>query len=353
MISNIKTTLDNTVAIVERESIFSKESVLEWVLGELWPLVCPSVTLLESLGYGAAVLIPTGSLSNLPLHVARPRNGDDGRCANERVALSFAPSARLLARARNTAIKFKTAQPDMLAIVDPSPTSAPPLPLAAAEVAIVSSRFVRPWGDFFIKPRVLSGRSAARESVFAMGEYQAIRHFACHARYDLEEPLRSGILLANDELCSAADFMRKNQKFRFTVLSCCESAKSGTDAASDSVGLPGLIMASGSSGVIGTLWPVYDLRATLLMLRFYDFFIDDKNGPIQALSRAQAWLVRSTWQEKAVYLEEGETRMKERDLLGTTGKRFEEIIKKFRQSKSRDDYRLNLSTRAAYVFVGV
>jgi CHAT domain-containing protein len=328
------------------------ETALQWALTELWPILSPPVTLLESLGYGAAVVFATAALANLPLHMARPAKGGDLRCASERVALSFAPSARLMARARNTAANFKTQAGGFLAVVDPSPTSGSPLPFAAAEVEIISSRFFIPWGAAVIGPTVLSGKYANREVISSMGQYFAIRHFACHATYNSSEPLLSGMAVANDQLLSAADFMRKNKEFRLTVLSCCESAKSG-EVMDDSIGLLGLIMACGSSGVIGTLWPVYDFQATLLMLRFYDFWIDEKIGPIRSLAWAQSWLTSSSRQQKVAYLEEGELRMKERGYLNVPGKRFAELIDALLQTDEKLDYFLNLQTSAAYVFAGL
>lgn len=61
-------------------------------------------------------------------------------------------------------------------------------------------------------------------------------------------------------------------------------------------------MASGNAGVIGTLWPVRDLAASVLMIRFYGYWLDERNTPAHALAKAQVWLARSRNEEMAAYV---------------------------------------------------
>jgi CHAT domain-containing protein len=55
------------------------------------------------------------------------------------------------------------------------------------------------------------------------------------------------------------------------------------------IGLPAGFLSAGAAGVVGTLWPVNDISAALLMGKFYEFLFAGDLPP-RALRRAQIWL---------------------------------------------------------------
>jgi CHAT domain-containing protein len=118
-----------------------------------------------------------------------------------------------------------------------------------------------------------------------------------------------------------------------------------------------LILAGGSAGVVGTLWPVYDMRAALLMLRFYSYLFDEGRGPIQSLSLAQSWLVRSTRLEKLKFLIESENTLKRDDIPADISelvhRRIAEMKSELKKGRERNDYAFDPSTSAAFTITGL
>ncbi len=62
-----------------------------------------------------------------------------------------------------------------------------------------------------------------------------------------------------------------------------------------------MLLAAGSAGVIGALWPVHDLQASMIIVKFYDCWLDALQSPSHALASAQSWLIESSAAEKATY----------------------------------------------------
>ena len=109
--------------------------------------------LLEHLGNDdSAVLIPVGSLALLPLHAARPIDGDS---VLEHLTLSYAPSAAVYARALAQSSARRESR--ALIVSEPKVESQIPLPAAAAETAAVKAAFE--------DPLILPGRAATLDRV--------------------------------------------------------------------------------------------------------------------------------------------------------------------------------------------
>jgi CHAT domain-containing protein len=130
--------------------------------------------------------------------------------------------------------------------------------------------------------------------------HYGIVHFACHAHADLDQPLRSGLMMAGEEEISLSDFMAQRlADTRLVVLSACETGVPGTTLPDEAIGLPAGLLQAGVASVIASLWAVSDDSTMLLMVRFYDLWRNHGLKPVEALSRAQQWLRDSTNEEKA------------------------------------------------------
>ena len=89
-------------------------------------------------------------------------------------------------------IAAQTQPISLLAVNQPQPIKAPALPSADAEVQTAMAAFER-FKEFKHEQATLSKISEALTA-----EYSVL-HFACHGKVNLDEPLESGLLLANDE----------------------------------------------------------------------------------------------------------------------------------------------------------
>ncbi len=267
----------------------------------LWDMaIGPVLTLLRERSPGSerAVLIPDGFLALLPLHAAWT-DGDGGRrrFALDEVAFGYAPSMRAMAHAR--AIAGGCGQTKLLVFDEPRPTSASPLPNSRHEVDAAAAQFAR---DDVTR---LSGEQCRRDDVLAAIAAAHICHFSCHGMNDWHEPLRSGLLMANDEVLTVEDlFALRGREARLAVLSACETGIVGTDAPNEVVALPAAFLQAGFAGVVASLWSVYDMSASLLMGRFYELWQKERLAPAVALQRAQIWLRELTNRDLVAHMEQ-------------------------------------------------
>jgi len=207
-------------------------------------------------------------------------------------------------------------------------------------------------------PSTKFGASASRSMIgIEHGQYHPIRHLACHAKFNRQNPLLSGIYLADDELFSVADCLRRAEAYRMTVLSCCDSGRIGASQIGSSTGLPTLLVAAGNAGVLATLWPIYDLTATLLTIRFYDCWLDDKLAPVLALARAQEWLVDSGKLGNLDYLNEIRARVEKcsvPELFRSEVLRdVDQLILKLQDTSASDLRCMAICTATAFFLTGI
>jgi hypothetical protein len=167
----------------------------------LWRTVMEPVTTALQ-GQPRAVFVPCGPLAYLPLHAAwteDPATPSGRRYALDQVLITYAPGARALLAAGRRAEAVDDL--DMLAVSDPQPVSAVPLPAACHEGRAAAAGRTR--------ALLLEGTAATRDAVLtAMGDYSLI-HFACHGMTDPFEPMDSALLLSGDELLTVRDLWRQ------------------------------------------------------------------------------------------------------------------------------------------------
>lgn len=250
-------------------------------LREIWDLLMgPIVDRLEARGVTEAVLIPGQFLALLPLHAACTDH-PARRAALDRIAFRYAPSLRALAHARRVAAA--STGEHLLALRDPWPIAAEALPHADIELRAVISHFAQ--------HRELVDTRASRDLTLAALPEASVAHFACHGRTDWREPLRSGLLLAHDELLTVQDLLDlRLPGARLAVLSACETGIPGTELLDEVVALPSAFLQAGYAGVVASLWSVYDRSTSLLMSRFYALWRQECLRPAVALRRAQLWM---------------------------------------------------------------
>jgi CHAT domain-containing protein len=282
-----KALAERTVAYLEAGQVRDREpqawlAELDAVTRWLWDAAMGSV--LEAVTTAPqATLVPVGLLGLLPLHAAwteDPTTPTGRRYALDALLLGYAPNARALRTARELA--GRTQAETALAVFDPDPVDAVPLPHAAREVDGVAAAI----GNV----RRLHGGDATRDAVRAHLQDHQVLHFACHGWADRDDPLDSGLLLAGDEALTVRELMElRPSAARLAVLSACESAVAGTDLPDEVIGLPTGMLQAGVAGVVGSLWSVADASTMVLVTRFYELW---RGGltPAEALRRAQQWV---------------------------------------------------------------
>ena len=255
-----------------------------------------------------AVLVSGGLLGLLPIHAAwtaDPAAPTGRRYALDVASLRFTPCASaLMAAAR---IAERTTADDVLAVAEPRPVHAGPLPSSEHEVETVISCFA--------SHTVLRHEQATKAAVSAEFTRHPVLHFCCHGAADFVEPLDSGLLMANDVFLSLRDLLSlRSPGIRLAVLSACETGIPGLELPDEAIGLPAGLLQAGAAGVVASLWSVADDSTMILMAHFYRLWKAEtmdvaqpfrgktKNRDIaEAFREAQQWVRDSTNSEKAEF----------------------------------------------------
>ena len=241
-----------------------------------------------------AALIPTGLLALLPLHAAWTEDAarpTGRRYALDEVAFRYAASAVALIQALENAARGATASCSRwtsrgpsaaTSFLTPRPRSRPSHRCSRRRRSCDTSR--RPGPPFWTRCRA------------------QIVHLSCHGATNWAEPLRSGVVMARDEMLTVGDLLdRRLPTARLTTLSACETGIVGTELLDEVVALPTALAQAGFAGVAASLWSVEDVSTAMLMERFYRLWREDGLAPVLALREAQRWLRDTTNREKADY----------------------------------------------------
>jgi tetratricopeptide (TPR) repeat protein len=228
------------------------------------------------------------------------------RCLLDDFAVSYAPSARVLAAAGSAPSAQPGLVPVLAGIGDPAGAE-PSLPFARAEMKEISA--------YFAKPRAFYGSQATKAALLEAARGATYVHFASHGLFDPISPRDSALILAGDGEPDPLTLREVVADRPFSdaclvVASACETALTDfTHLPDETIGLPAGFLQAGTPAVVGTLWKVRDVSTALLMIRFYayhlgpDGYPDEKPMPLdQALRQAQLWLARITAAELKEYI---------------------------------------------------
>jgi CHAT domain-containing protein len=245
-------------------------------------LMDPLAESLRALGFEQAVLCPAGHLGLLPLSVVA-----------DRALFTATPSARLLQSSITRSGERRDLLPSFLGVGTGAPGQ--PLPFAAREGGAAGVHF--PEGQ----RRLLLDGSAIRRAVVPGMAGASHLHFACHGTFDPVEPLQSALHLAEGDRITLRDILDNSPDLsaaRLAVLSACRSGLAEYQNTPDeALGFPAVLLQAGIPAVVGTLWPVADLSSALLMRRFYEIHLGERQPAGEALRSAQRWLWDATTAE--------------------------------------------------------
>jgi CHAT domain-containing protein len=244
----------------------------QWLWQVIWQ---PLFSILSQ--YSAITLIPVGLLNLLPLHAAwRLDNAGHKRYLLDDVTIAYAPNALSLQKAKERAtIKLDK----LLAVDDPSNE----FPSSTVEINTIA--------HYFKESQLFRHENATLEAVKkTLNPQYPVLHFSCHGKADFENPLQTGLLMANDKKLTVQDFFNAQLQARLVTLSACETGMIGMKQIEEVVGLPASLLQAGVGGVVASLWSVAEDSTALLMIRFYDHFMQNPNDIAIALKEAQIWL---------------------------------------------------------------
>jgi len=270
-------------------------------LGEM--LMAPLAVRLRELGAAAVTIIPSGRLNLLPLHAASYEIDGAARTFLDEFAASFAPSAQTIVESQmRAAVAADPAAALVVANPQPLPKGIPSLRFAREEAQEVAA-LLSEQAAFVGRVAHLYETEATLSAVDTALPGKRVFHFACHAVFDADEPLNSGLLMAGGEMLTLRA-IRDSEALagtRLAVLSACQTGLTDFRELPDEViGLPTGFLAAGAAGVVGSLWPVDDRSTALLMTHFYRCVLAG-DAPADALRSAQLWLRGVTWGELDAY----------------------------------------------------
>ncbi|KAI1158960.1 CHAT domain-containing protein [Nemania serpens] len=274
--------LDLTVEQLLKRTKGLQTSLLEW----LWDVIaCP---VLDALGFQEPITdtkwprvwwIPTGLLSQLPLHAAGRYTKSSSETVLDRVMSSYASTVKALVHGRQLHLR-ESARPvsDHALLVAMRETPNLPangsLPFTTAEVDIVKdlcpSLQLRPITPSLCKGDVLRELQACR-----------IFHFAGHGHSDPTEPSQSSLLLEDWKTnpLTVGDLrdhrLQENPPFLGFLSACSTGANKAAELADEGINLINAFQLAGFRHVVGTLWEVSDMHCVDIAKVLYETLRDE------------------------------------------------------------------------------
>jgi hypothetical protein len=228
------------------------------------------------------VLVPMGALGLVPWHAAANTSRGDRYAVHDAV-VSYSPSARALCE-----IDPSAPAPVTSALVIGDPTG--DLPYAGAEARAVQRAFY-PDGLFL-------GRAGTPDDVLdwvgSRPAGPAALHLACHGWVDPRYPADAHLILAGHAPLTVHGLLERSRSAALDLeqvfLAACTTSVSGDDH-DEVLSLATAFRAAGARTVYGSLWPVPDGDTSLLMFLVHRYLRVDGCLPVDALHRAQLWML--------------------------------------------------------------
>lgn len=241
--------------------------LLEDVRRELGALYdCILRPLEESTGSASRlVIVPHGALHTVPFAAL----WDGRRYLAERTATVTAPSASVLAHARARAGQESGHGALVVGVPD---ERAPQIEHEARTIArTLNCR------------DPLLGADASLERVVQKAADADIIHLACHGYFSADNPMASGLKLA-DRWLTVREVYQLRLRASLVTLSGCETGRNVVATGEELVGLVRGFLAAGASALVVSLWTVNDESTASLMQRFYEFREESRYNGSEALA---------------------------------------------------------------------
>jgi CHAT domain-containing protein len=239
-------------------------------------------------------LVPHDALHYLPLHALKLK----GRYLFERNPVVYSPSASVM---KYCHLKRKGCCEHALVLGD----SQGDLRHAREEARAIA-------GMFHTTPflQAAANKELVKQKLNTERENIDVLHFACHGYFDRSQPLRSGIVLAEnadeDPNLTTEEIFGLQMHAELVVLSACETGVNERKPGDELIGLTRALIYAGTPTVMVSLWSVEDLSTRLLMQTFYEEWLPRHETPLtkaEASQRAQLALLQMTAEDVLKRLE--------------------------------------------------
>jgi CHAT domain-containing protein len=240
------------------------------------------------------ILMPSGGLQLLPLHVAWREVDGTPRSLLDDTTITYAPSGYAL----KASLERAGERTDTSAVVGGinKYVKLSPLFNAVDEALAIAELF---------EAEALTDGTATKEAVTQAVGGSAFLHLSCHGSFGWQEARESALYLANDEPLPLREILNlRLEQMRLVTLSACETGITDWRETPDEfVGLPAAFIQAGAPAVVSSLWVVDDRSTALLMERFYKNHLERDMPFPEALREAQLWLRDATREELGEYYE--------------------------------------------------
>lgn len=131
-----------------------------------------------------------------------------------------------------------------------------------------------------------------KEALLQHFKKYSVIHFAGHAVFNPEEPMASGLVLADGSVLTAARILQdssfRTEHGKLLILSACQTGVNVITSGGEIVGLARALFYAGMPNLISSLWEVADRSTAQLMQDFHVFWQAGKTTIADALREAQA-----------------------------------------------------------------
>ncbi|NTS77489.1 CHAT domain-containing protein [Catenovulum sp. SM1970] len=219
------------------------------------------------------LLVPHGELHGVPFYALNKK----GQFMIDNYELSIIPSASAITYLDKT----NKATSSVIAFGDPnSDRDVPKLANAKLEAHKVS--------NLFASNLVLTENKATEASFKEYANQFGVIHYAGHALYNEQMPLKSSLLMAksgvDDGELTLSEIYDLDISAELVVLSACETSLGYITAGDESIGLNRGFLTAGAKGVVSSLWKVSDKETAQLMELFYQNYKNEQ--PSKSLRNA-------------------------------------------------------------------
>lgn len=239
------------------------------VLRQLYDLLL--APLADGIDTEKIVLVPHGSLHGLPFHAFF----DGAAYALDRWEIVYAPSAAVwYAGTRRAARRDDGDAGRALLVGVPGP--------GIEQVTVEVERLAR----LLPCPIVLQNERATMAAFRAAAGESRILHLATHALFRADNPLFSGLRLADGWLL-ARDLYEMPLRADLVTLSACRTGVTFVEPGDELFGLLRGFLSAGARALAASLWPADDAATAALMTRFYALLAQGSLSRAAALRAAQ------------------------------------------------------------------
>ncbi|MCF3607722.1 CHAT domain-containing protein [Planktothrix agardhii 1033] len=230
------------------------------------------------------ILIPHLYLHLFPLHALPIPTGESEVKSLQELfekAVTYAPNCQLLQQAQT---RYRPNFKRLFAVQNPTEN----LSYADLQVEIIRRLF---------PDRSSLQKSNAKKAKFLAKDLSQTHHlfFSCHAGFNRESPLDSGLELADDILTLEEIIASLNlSQCSLVTLSACETGQVAIDTTDEYISLSSGFILAGSPSVLVSLWSVDEVSTALLLIKTYETLQNHPGQLAIALKTAQIWLRDTT-----------------------------------------------------------